>query len=82
MNHRLCIICNKLISRISILDAEPARSSGRRSKPKFIQFITPLDSVPAQEVKPQVRFFTIQFKTIIKIIEGYDLGRRVLEEKK
>ena len=45
-----------------ILDAEPA--SGRRSKPKFIQFITPLDSVPAQEVKPQVRFFTIQIKTI------------------
>ena len=46
----------KLIGFIS--DAEPA--SGRRSKPKFIQFITPLDSVPAQEVKPQVRFFTIQ----------------------
>ena len=39
---------------VSILDAEPA--SGRRSKPKFIQFITPLDSVPAEEVKPQVRF--------------------------
>ena len=48
----------KLIGFIS--DAEPA--SGRRSKPKFIQFITPLDSVPAQEVKPQVRFFTIQIK--------------------
>ena len=58
----------------SILDAEPA--SGRRSKPKFIQFITPLDSVPAQEVKPQVRCFTIQIKIIIK-----QLKVTILEEE-